>query len=106
MMSDFRVYADEPSIIHEFSMTGCPPDILLDDLGETCTVWLREKYPKCTFVYESESCTLFLDGGHGLGEEQIRSMQVQATAFVSGLMYGAEMVRAPKRNAPFRHDRR
>jgi hypothetical protein len=27
-MFDSKVYADEPSIIHEFSMTDCPADIL------------------------------------------------------------------------------
>jgi hypothetical protein len=99
-MSDFMVYADEPSIIHEFSMTDCPADILLDDCGETCREWLRREHPKCTFVYEPECCTLFLDGGHGLSEEQIRPIQSNAMAFVCGLKYGVEIARRPKRNAP------
>jgi hypothetical protein len=34
-MPDFKVYADEPSIIYEFSMIDCPADILLDDCGES-----------------------------------------------------------------------
>jgi hypothetical protein len=83
---EFEVYADEPSIIYEFSMADCPADISLDDLGETCMIWLSQKYPKCSFVYEQESCTLFLDGGHGLREEQIRLVQSEAKAFVRGLM--------------------
>jgi len=33
---DFKLYADEPSIIHEVSSKGCPPDILLHDIGEIC----------------------------------------------------------------------
>jgi hypothetical protein len=45
---------------------------------------------------------LFLDGGHGLNEEQIRLIQIKATAFVSGLMYGVEIARTPKRDAPLR----
>lgn len=98
-MSDFKVYADEPSIIYEFSMTDCPADILLDDLGEICTTWLRGEYPKCAFVYEPECSTLFLDCGHGLSEEQIRHIQMKASAFVRGLTYGAEIARRPKRNA-------
>ena len=101
-MSDFKVYADEPSIIHEFSMTDRPADILLDDCGEICTTWLRREHSKCTFVYESECCTLFLDGGHGLSEEQIRLIQSKTMAFVSGLMYGVEIARTPKRIDPLR----
>jgi hypothetical protein len=99
-MFDFEVYADEPSIIYEFSTTGCPADVLLDDFGETCKIWLRLEYPKCTFVYEPECCTLFLDGGHGLSEEHIRLIQSKAMAFVSGLMHGVEIARRPKCNAP------
>jgi hypothetical protein len=83
-------------------MTVCPADILLDDCGEICTIWLRREYPKCTFVYEPESCTLFLDGGHGLIEEQIRLIQIKATAFVCELMNGVEIARGPKRNTPLR----
>jgi hypothetical protein len=83
-MSDFEVYADEPSIIYEFSKTDCPADIFLDHFGEICASWLRHEYPKCTFVYEPESCTLFLDGGHGLSAEQIGFIQSNATAFVRG----------------------
>jgi hypothetical protein len=101
-MSDFEVYADEPSIIYEFSTTGCPADILLDDFGETCVIWLRREHPKCAFVYEPESFTLFLDGGHGLREEQIRLIQIKATEFVCGLMNGVEIARGPKRNTPLR----
>lgn len=101
-MSDFKVYADEPSIIYEFTMTDCPADILLDDFGEHCTMWLRRELPKCTFVYEPESCTLFLDSGHGLSEEQIHLIQIRAAAFVCGLMCGVEIARIPKRNTPLR----
>jgi hypothetical protein len=99
-MSDFKVYADEPSIIYEFSMNDCPADILLDEFGEICTIWLRREHPKCTFVYEPESFTLFLDGGHGLSEEQIHLIQSKATAFVCGLTYGVEITRRPKRDVP------
>ena len=99
-MSDFKVYADEPSIIYEFSMTDCPIDILLDDFAEICAAWLGRECPKCTFVYEPECCTLFLDGGHGLSEEQIRLIQCKVMAFVCGLMHGGEIARRPKRNAP------
>jgi hypothetical protein len=102
MRTDFKVYADEPSIIYEFSTTGCPPDILLDDFGESCMLWLRREHEKCTFVYEQESFTLFLDGGHGLSEEQIHLIQSKATAFVCGLMYGVEITRRPKRNVQLR----
>jgi len=102
IMPDFKVYANEPSIIHEFSMTDCPADILPDYFGEICTTWLRKEHPKCTFVYEPECCTLLLDGGHGLSGEQIRMVQTKATAFVCGLMHGAEIARRPKRNAPLR----
>jgi hypothetical protein len=96
MMADFKMYADEPSIIHEFSMTDCPADILLDDCCEICTTWLCGEHPKCTFVYEPECCTLFLDGGHGLSEEQIRLIQIKAMAFVCGLKNGVETARRPK----------
>ena len=96
IMPDFKVYANEPSIIHEFSMTDCPPDILVDDFGNICTTWLCGEHPKCTFVYEPECCTLFLDGGHGLSEEQIRLIQSNAMAFVCGLKNGVETARRPK----------
>jgi hypothetical protein len=99
-MFDFKVYAEEPSIIHEFSSTDYPADIILDDFGEICTTWLRREHPQCTFVYEPECCTLFLDGGHGLSEEQIRLIQSKAMAFVCGLMYGAEIARGLKRDVP------
>ena len=99
MLSDFKVYADEPSIIYEFSMTDCPADILLDDFADTCATWLRREHSNCIFVYESECCTLFLDGGHGLSEEQIRLIQCKAMAFVCGLKCGVEIARVPNRNA-------
>jgi hypothetical protein len=97
-MFDFKVHAVEPSIIHEFSSKGCPPDIFLDDLGEVCEKWLRGEYPKCAFFYEPESFVLFLHGGHGLSEDQIHQIQWIANAFVSGLKNGVEMARRPSHN--------
>lgn len=98
--SEFKVYADEPSIIYEFSMADCPSGVLPDDFGEMCMAWLSREYPKCTFAYESECGTLFLDGGHGLSEPEIHLVQNKAQAFVRGLMHGVVMARRPKGRPP------
>ena len=95
-LSEFEVYADEPSIIYEFSMEDCPAGVLCDDLGEGCASWLWQEYPKCSFFFELDCCVLFLDPGHGLSEAQIRLIQSKAAAFVRGLRYGAEIARRPK----------
>jgi hypothetical protein len=49
-MQDFEVYADELSIIYGFSMTDCPPDILLGEVIESCKLWLCREHPKCACV--------------------------------------------------------
>ena len=59
-MFDFKLYADEPSIIHEVSSKGCPPDILLHDIGEICETCLRGEYPQCRFfTRKNPSCYFF-----------------------------------------------
>ena len=92
-ISKCRVYGDEPSIIYPIRMADTAAEFAPDDCGEKCTTWLEEEYPACRFVYESEANTLFLNGGHGLTEEQIRLMQCKARAFVHGLIHGVSMTR-------------
>jgi|HubBroStandDraft_4_1064222.scaffolds.fasta_scaffold794765_2 hypothetical protein len=95
-LSEFKVYPDEPSIIYEISTVDCLAVRTADDLGEACVLWLCQEYPQCTFVYEADACAVFLDGGHGLTEQQIRLVQQKARAFVRGLIHGAEMERRQK----------
>lgn len=95
-LSKFRVYADEPSIIYELGAAGSSGEFPPDDFGEMCAVWLGEEYAKCVFVYEPDANTVFLDGGHGLNEEQIRLIQCKARAFVHGLIHGVSMTHKPK----------
>ena len=37
-------------------MTDCPADILLDEFGEICMIWLRREHPNSTFVYGETNC--------------------------------------------------
>ena len=92
-LSKYRVYADEPSIIYQVRTADTAGEFAPDDFGEKCVAWLEEEYPACKFVYESDAGTVFLDGGHGLSEEQIRLMQCKAKSFVHGLIYGISMAR-------------
>jgi len=98
-LSEFRVYPDEPSVIYEISTADCLVDINADDLGEMCVLWLQQEYPQCTFVYETDSFAVFLDGGHGLTEAQIRLVQQKARAFARGVVSGSEMERRHRQNA-------
>ena len=95
-LSKFRVYEDEPSIIYEVGVADDAGEFAPDDSGEMCAVWLGKEYPKCVFVYEPDANTVFLDGGHGLTEEEIRLIQCKARAFVHGLIHGISMTRKPK----------
>lgn len=101
-LSKYRVYADEPSIIYQVRMADTAGEFAPDDFGEECAAWLEEEYPACSFFYESDASTLFLDGGHGLSEEQIRLMQCKARSFVHGLIHGISMAR--KQNHVRRQD--
>lgn len=101
-ISKYKVYAYELSIIYQVRAADNAGDFTPDDFGEVCAAWLGEEYPGCTFVYESDANTVFLDGGHGLTEEQIRLMQCKARSFAHGLIYGVSMTR--KRNHLRRQD--
>jgi hypothetical protein len=47
--------------------------------------------------YEEESFVLFLQGGHGLSEDQIHQIQNDVMTFVSGLRNGIQLARRPRR---------
>jgi len=95
-LSEFKVYADEPSIIYQISAADCPSSMNVDEFGEICALWLGNDYPKCTFVYEADASTIFLEGGHDLTEGQIRLIQHKARAFARGLTQGLLLERRPK----------